>query len=442
MVGTATVRTPVPQQASGDEAPGDQASGDDAHEALPAWPVLALLWGFPLFWFLGATVIAGIGLTVVMLSYLAHYKAARLVPGVYAFTAFVLWVVPCVTMIDSGGRLLGYAYRFSILVIVGTAFVYTISAGSRLGRRQIINGLTWVWFFTVIGGIVALLIPEVRLSTPVGLLLPHSLTSNDYVHDLFFPPMAEIQHPYGSPTEFIRPAAPFPYANSWGVAILLLTPVAVACFLQSRSRLLRCALVIAMAAMIFPAMATSNRGMFAALGLAAIYVVVRLAIRDRAAPVLAIAVLGVAGAVVLITNGLLTQIATRERFGDSSGTRSSLYGETLDRTLESPLLGHGAPRPSVSEPLIAAGTQGYVWMLMFSFGFVGLALFLTFLWGTTLRTWRAPGDIDVVLHSVLVVASLVIVIYGLDIMQLLSIMLVAAVLLRRRYGIEPATASG
>lgn len=422
--------------------PPRRGVADDVHEALPAWPVLALLWGFPLFWLLGATVIAGIGLTVVMLSYLAHHRAARLVPGVYAFTAFVLWVVPCVTMIDSTSRLLGYTYRFSILLIVGTAFVYTISAGARLGRRQIVNGLTVVWFFTVLGGIAGLLIPEVRLSTPVGLLLPESLSGNEYVRDLFFPPMAEIQHPWGSPTEFVRPSAPFPYANSWGVAILLLTPVAVACFLQTRSRVLRCALVIGLAALIAPAMATSNRGMFAALGLAGVYVVVRLAIRDRAAPVLSIAVLGVVGAVVLLANGLLTQIQARQRFGDSSGTRTSLYEETFERTLKSPLLGHGAPRPSVSEPLLSAGTQGYVWMLMFSFGFVGLALFLVFLWGTTLRTWRAPGDIDVVLHSVLVVASVVIVVYGLDIMQLLTIMLVAAVLLRRRYGIDTAETGG
>ena len=423
-------------------APRRPGTAEDPHEALPAWPVLAMLWGFPVFWLLGATVLAGVGLTVVMLSYLAHHRATRFVPGVYAFTAFVVWVVPCVVMIDSASRLMGYAYRFSILMIVGTAFVYTISAGSRLGRRQIVNGLTFVWFFTIVGGIAGLLIPEVRLSTPVGLLLPQGLTSNEYVHDLFFPPMAEIQHPFGSPTEFVRPSAPFPYANSWGVAILLLTPVAVACFLQAGSRVLRGAIVIGLVAMIAPAMATSNRGMFAALVLAAVYVVVRLAIRDRAAPVLTIAVLGVAGAVVLVANGLLTQINTRQEYGDSSGTRFSLYGETLERTLRSPLLGYGAPRPSVSEPLISAGTQGYVWMLMFSFGFVGLALFLTFLWGTMLRTWRAPGDIDLVLHSVLVVASIVIAVYGLDIMQMLAILLVAAVLLRRRYGLDTAETGG
>ncbi|MRJ76358.1 O-antigen ligase domain-containing protein [Aeromicrobium sp. SMF47] len=414
---------------------------DSPAEALPGWPVLALLWGFPVFWLLGATVITGVLLTVVMLSYLAHYAATRFVPGVHAFTAFVVWVVPCAVMVEGTSRLLGYAYRFSILVIVGTAFVYTIAAGSRLSRRRIVDALTFVWFFTVVGGLAGLAFPTVRLSTPVGLLLPSSLTSNEYVHDLFFPPFAEIQSPFGSPTDFIRPSAPFPYANSWGVAIVLLTPVAVACFLQTRSILLRAGIVAGMCGMLAPALSTSNRGMFAGLVLAAVYVVIRMAVRNRAAPVITIAVLGIGAAVVLVANGLLTQIHTRQEYGDSNGTRFGLYEETFRRTLQSPLLGYGAPRPS-AEPGISLGTQGYVWMLMFSFGFVGLALFLVFLWGTAARTWRAPGDIDLVLHSVLVVASVIILVYGMDIMQLLTVMLVAAVLLRRRYGLDPSRPGG
>lgn len=418
-----------------------EAPADSPGEGLPAWPVLALLWGFPVFWVLGATVITGVLLTVVMLSYLAHHAAARFVPGAYAFTAFVAWVVPCALMVEGTARLMGYLYRFSILLVVGTAFIYTLAAGARLSRRKIVHALTSVWFFTVIGGLAGLAFPTARLTTPVGLLLPSSLTSNEYVRDLFFPPFAEVQTPFGSPTEFIRPSAPFPYANSWGVAIVLLTPVAVACFLQTRSTLLRLGIIAGLCGMLAPALSTSNRGMFAGLVLAAVYVVIRMAVRDRAAPVITIAVLGIVGSIVLVANGLLTQIQTRQQYGDSNGTRFGLYEETFRRTLDSPLLGYGAPRPSV-EPGISLGTQGYVWMLMFSFGFVGLALFLLFLWGTTVRTWRAPGDIDLILHSVLVVASTIIVVYGLDIMQLLTVMLVAAILLRRRYGLDTSGPGG
>lgn len=403
---------------------------------LPAWPVLMLLWGFPLWWITGTTVILAGILTIVMASYLVIGRSVPVLPGMAALGAFLLWVLACVSMIDSGDRLLGYLYRTTILIFVITAFVYTIRSAGQLTRRRVISALTFVWFFTIACGLVAMAIPEVRLTTPVGLMLPDGIRSNSYVQDLFFPPMAEIQRPFGSPETFVRPAAPFPYANSWGVAIVLLSPIAVACFLQARLLLLRLAILVGFVAMIPPAIATGNRGMFGALALSGAYVVVRMAARNRAAPVLSLGILGLAGVGALIASGLLERISTRQQYGDSLGTRASLYVETIERTMQSPLLGYGAPRPSQLQE-ISLGTQGYVWMLMFSYGFVGLALFLTFLWGTTLRTWRAPGDVDLVLHSMLVAASVVIVVYGLDIMQLLTIVLVAAVLVRRRHGFEP-----
>lgn len=408
------------------------AAAPKGEVGLPAWPLLAMVWGFPVFWALGMTVIAAGGLAMVMLCLLIHGRQVLVVPGVLAVVGFLAWVVPTVVMIDSTERLLGFAYRFVILAVVVTAFVYAISARSSISRMSVIRALTFLWFVTIIGGTLGMLFPEVRLSTPVGVLLPESLTSNPYVHDLFFPPLAEVQNPPGSPAPFVRPSAPFPYANSWGVAIVLLTPVAAARFVATGSWWLRVTIIGGAAVMVVPAMASSNRGMFAGLVVAAVYVVARLAARDRAAPVLTISVLGLVGAVALIGNGLLGQIATRQKFGGSNDVRLDLYGETITRTMQSPLLGYGAPRPSLVHDY-SVGTQGYIWMLMFSFGFVGLGLFLWFLWGTTLRTWRAPGDVNLLLHSVLVVASVLIVVYGLDIMQLLAVMLVAAVLLRERY---------
>ena len=258
--------TQVATQSSYDEL-------DDSAKNLPAWPVLALIWGYPLLWALGATVIAGALLTVVMLAYLAHSRTVRAVPGAAMLAAFVAWVIPCAIMIDSNVRMLGYIYRFSILVVVAVTFLYAVNATVHLTRRRIVSALTFLWFVTIAGGLLGLMFPEVRLSTPVGLLLPDTLTGNSYVHDLFFPPFAEIQHPYGSPTTFVRPSAPFPYANSWGVMLVLLTPVAAARFLMTRSIGLRVLIVVALGVMLIPAAASSNRGMFAALALAPPYVV-------------------------------------------------------------------------------------------------------------------------------------------------------------------------
>lgn len=407
-----------------------------ATDQLPAWPILLMLWGFPVMWLLGITVVPAAVLTTgVMVAFLARQRDISIVPGVGAFLAFAVWIVPTMIMIDSTPRALGYLYRFAIVVFAFVAFVYTLSARRHLTVRAVVNGLTFVWVFTIVGGILGMLFPDVRITTPVGMVMPASLTTNEYVRDLFFPALAEIQHPWGSPEEFVRPSAPFPYANSWGVAILLLTPVAVAAFLLARSWLTRVVLVVAAVAMVPPAMATSNRGMFAGLGLVVLYVVVRLALRNRAAPVLSLGAFGLAVALFVLARGLIDQIAARQQYGQSNESRFSLYVETFERTLESPLLGHGAPRPSDLQGL-SVGTQGYVWMLMFSFGFVGLALFLWFLWGTTIRTWRAPGDVHLVLHSVLLVACLAVLVYGLDIMQMLALVLVAALLLRQRYGLD------
>jgi hypothetical protein len=406
-------------------------------DRLPAWPILLMLWGFPVFWVLGMTVVpAAVTMTGVMVAFLAQQRNVAIVPGVGALLAFTAWMVPTALMLDSMPRALGFVYRFAIVVFALVALIYTLNARRHLTLRSVVNGLTFVWMFTIVGGILGMIFPNARLTTPVGLVMPASLTSNEYVRDLFFPPFAEVQHPWGSPEAFLRPSAPFPYANSWGVAILILTPVAVAAFLLARSWLTRFGIIVAAVAMVPPAVATSNRGMFAALGLAVVYVVVRLALRNRAAPVLGLGAFGVAVVFFVLSRGLVDQIAARQQYGQSTEARFSLYVETISRTLDSPLLGYGAPRPSSAVENLSVGTQGYVWTVMFSHGFIGLALFLLFLWGTTVRTWRAPSDIQLVLHSVLVVTSLAILVYGLDIMQMLSVVLVAALLLRRRYGLD------
>ena len=403
---------------------------------LPAWPVLVMLWGFPAMWLAGVTVVpAAITMTIVMVAFLAQQRNVVIVPGVGALLAFAVWILPTAIMVDSAPRALGFLYRFTIVLFALVALAYTVSARRRLTVRSVVNALTFVWVVTVVGGILGMLMPHGRITTPVGLLLPEWLTKNEYVHDLFFPPLAEIQYPYGSPEVFLRPSAPFPYANSWGVAILLLTPVAVAAFMLARTWFTRVLLLVTAVAMVPPAVASSNRGMFVALGVAVTYVVIRLAIRNRAAPVLGLAAVGLGAVTFVLSRGLLDQLSTRQQYGQSSEARFSLYTETISRTLQSPLLGYGAPRPSEFQDL-SVGTQGYVWTIMFSHGFVGLAFFLLFLWGTTLHTWRAPSDIQLVLHSVLVVASLAVFVYGLDIIQMLSVVLVAALLLRRRYGLD------
>lgn len=89
--------TSASASASADQRAGDRVlvSGD-----LPAWPVLVLLWGYPLFWALGLLAFAQVIVAVPMLAFLIIRRKVILVPGVLPWLGFALWMVPAALMID------------------------------------------------------------------------------------------------------------------------------------------------------------------------------------------------------------------------------------------------------------------------------------------------------------------------------------------------------
>lgn len=406
-----------------------------AQKPLPAWPFDVLLWGYPLWWVLGMMPFIVIIMATIMAALLLARRRVSIVAGVAPFLAFAGWVVASGVMIDTLPRLVGYMQRTANLIAVAIVLLYVLNARERLGSRRVIAGLTTLWVTVVAGGYLGTFFPDVRLTTPMGLLLPGALTGNEYVADLVFPPFAEIQDPWGAPHPYNRPSAPFPYANGWGSAMALLTPLAFAQIVGARRRWTKVLLGLVVLAAVVPTVAALNRGMLIAIAVVVAYVAIRLLARGRIAPFLLVALAGAAGAVSLVTSGVLASTSERANLG-SNDSRLALYAETFQRTLHSPVLGWGAPRPSLTQNL-SVGTQGEVWNLMFSFGFVGLGLFLWFLVGTTVRTWRVQGAQDLWLHGVLIAACVSIWFYGLDTMQMLTIAVAAAIMLRARVQGEP-----
>ena len=406
---------------------------------LPSWPVLAYAWGLPVWWATGLGSFISIILAVPMVAFLVLRGNLRIVPGMWPLIAFVVWTIPCALMLDSSNRLIGYALQFLQDASVVVLFAYVVNAATTLTARRLLDGLTAIWVFVIIGGYLGMLWPETVLTTTVGQLLPGSLRENDYVRDLVFPGFAEIQLPYGAEEPFVRPSAPYAYTNGWGAAIALLTPIVIGAALERRSWKANGLTTLGLAASLPPAIATSNRGLFVGLAAALLYMLVRLVARRRWQPAIAIASLAGVAVVVLAASGLFAIITERQDAADTTAGRGDLYLETFERTLTSPLLGFGAPRPSYTSE-ISVGTQGLVWNLMFSYGFVGLVLFLWFLAGAVIRTWRAPTHAELWLHTSLVVACVLGIFYGLD-RHLITICIVLAVLLRRRY-IERAWDTG
>lgn len=398
---------------------------------LPAWPVLAYAWGLPIWWVSGLGSFISIILALPMVAFLVLRGNLRIVPGMLPFIAFVAWTIPCALMLDSSNRLIGYVLQFLQDASIVVLFIYVVNATATLTARRLLDSLTAIWVFVIIGGYLGMLWPDTVITTTIGQLLPGALRENDYVRDLVFPGFAEIQLPYGAQEPFVRPSAPFAYTNGWGAAIAILTPIVIGAALERRSWRASGLTTLGLIASLPPAIATSNRGLFVGLAAALLYMLARLIARRQWQPAIAIASLAGVAAIVLGASGLFALIADRQETVDTTAGRGDLYLETFERTLTSPLLGFGAPRPSFTSE-INVGTQGLVWNLMFSYGFVGLVLFLWFLVGAVIRTWRAPTHAELWLHTSIVVACVLGIFYGLD-RHLITICIVLAVLLRRRY---------
>jgi hypothetical protein len=341
-------------------------------------------------------------------------------------------VLACAVQLSTALQAIGYVQRLADVLAVGVAMLYYVNARERVTPVKLMGSMVVLWVAMVVLGVLATRFPDVRLVSPLSYLLPPQILSNDLVSQLMYPRLAEVQQPWGAPTPYNRPAAPFPYANSWGAAYGILTPVVLA-FLATKPALwIRRTLLALLLVSVWPAIQTSNRGMLLALAIAIGYTAIRLALRGRVATLALVTAGGLAGGGFLLLSGALDGILNRQQYSDSTGTRASLYLETFLGTLRSPFLGWGAPadNPTIG---FALGTQGQAWTFMYSYGFVGLGLFLLFLVGAVLRTFRAPTTGSLWLHAALVTVIPTMWFYGLGSAQLLAVGLLAAILLRSRY---------
>lgn len=396
---------------------------------LPAWPLLAMLYGFPLYWVAGLTLFIPVTFGSIMMLFLVLRGGSRATPGALCWLAFLAWVVVCAISVSGPLELMGYAQRTSDLMAVGIAFLYYANARESLSLTALLRGLTVVWGTVVVLGLLATQFPDVRLTTPLSRLMPGSLLGNELVRELVMPRLAEVQDPWGAEEPFVRPAAPFPYTNSWGMAYALLTPLMMLMWTRMRSRAGRVLLALGMVASVYPAAQTSNRGMLIALTLFALLLTVRFVLAGRIA--MGLSVLGILGAagVGALFGGVFEAIAERQEVSHTTSGRSAIYQATFDRVLESPVVGWAMPDmdPSIG---IALGTQGYAWTLMFSYGFLGLALFYVFLSRVLLASWRVKEPAAYVLQALVATVGCTIWFYGLGVTQCLIMMLCAAVLSR------------
>jgi O-antigen ligase len=254
------------------------------------------------------------------------------------------------------------------------------------------------------------------------------------------PGFAEVQDTYAG--RFDRPKAPYFYTNGWGSAMALLTPFAIGALSVPGIRPSRRIIKLGLAASVIPILLSLNRGLWVLLTLGALYLVARrrqAKETSRGRGILYI-VLGLVlvGTLVLATPlGNPIRDALGSRSGDSNERREILYTETIDRTMESPFIGHGAPRPS-EETEQSVGTHGQFWMVMFSHGFIAAGIWLTMFGVVVWRTRNPRTPLGMAMHVVLLLGMVEMLFYGQIPHQLFVV--VMAVSIAYREAREPASA--
>ncbi|MBW3601574.1 MAG: hypothetical protein KY434_02605 [Actinobacteria bacterium] len=377
----------------------------------PGWPLSAFFGGYVALWALGLSNFALPALAVPMLAWLSRRPRVRIPPGAGLYGLFVAWMLTSALVLQEAADLMVFAYRASLYVAAGVVLVYVynlprpVVPAGRLSR--------WVarlWIAAAALGCAAIVAPTASFTSPLELAMPAGLVGNEWIHDLVHPHLSE-------PSNFLgydvgRPAAPFVYTNNWGSVLALSTPFLVLAWLREPGRR-RLAGVGLLAVAAVPVVYSLNRGLWLSLAVGLVYAGVRLAAARRLGALLGLAAAVLAGSLLLALSPLGEVVADRLATPHSNEDRLSLYTETSLRVREAPLLGYGTPQDSAtSTGLPSVGTQGQLWMVLFSHGVPGAVLFVGWLLSALWRTRRVGDPWAFWCHVTLLIALVQLPVYG------------------------------
>lgn len=367
-----------------------------------AWPLQWMLVGYPLWWALGLAGIVPLAAATVMGFQILKWRRLRLPAGFGIWVLFLAWMLAGVFVlwvhapgtVEGGGpeRLIGFGYRVLWYVAATIMMLYPLAIPPRLlPSMQIARWLGILLISAGFLGLIGVFMPGFSLTSPMELIVPGA-QRDGFVRTLVHPALTTASDFLGY--EQPRPKAPFAYPNAWGNNIGLLVPFFVVAWLDGAGRLRRLTVPVVLALLAVPVAFSLNRGLWLGLIVALIYLVVIL-VRDRKWPALWSVVASlVVGALLLVLSPLWPTITLRLERAHSNERRETVALVVLQTTWEgSPLLGYGSTRKvSGNFESIAGGqtadcrqcaapplgTQGFMWRLVFTTGFVGTALFVGF----------------------------------------------------------------
>jgi polysaccharide biosynthesis protein PslJ len=397
------------------------------------WPLVVAFVAFPVWWALGVSALVWPIVAVPMLVALIWRERTRAPVAFALWLAFTSWVLLSGFQLSSGTKIMTFCYRLALYVGAGVLFLYVYNLPrSRRLDAKVLRILTVFWMIVVAGGYLGILVGAHTFTSPFEHLVPHGLRTQPFVLELVHPVFAEVQTFLGFPVP--RPAAPFAYTNEWGGNIAVLTMVAFAAIAAAgRGRRRRLIIAILVASLV-PMVISLNRGMFLSLGVGIVYVTVRLAARGRVGALASLlGMVALVIAIVVVTPlGHLVAANLSSTHGHSNTTRLSVSHLAIEGANQSPVFGHGEPQ-AVTGPHAtpAIGTQGQLWMLLYSNGYPATAFFIGFYLAALWQTRRPRNTAGVWLHAAPVVALAQIVVYGWLPVELQVVMVIAALAYRR-----------
>lgn len=366
------------------------------------WPLTALLVLYPLWWALGLGTLIVFFLPVPMTVALIRRRPVKVPP------AFGLWLCFLLTMLLSK-VMLGYnppgvvpepashwiapvLYTMAGYLAVTIMFLYVGNLSEEeYPRQRLIRQLGILFVVVVCGGWLGILAPTFQFRSPVEMLLPAHIAQNAFVQSLVHPTASQIQDVLGFQSP--RPAAPFGYTNIWGDCLALLLGWFVISWLLKASWPRRMAGLLVLALAVVPIIYSLNRGLWVGLGLAIVFVGLRLVARGNVTAVAVLIVTVIAAAAVLAFSPLTTVIAERIAHPHSNSIRSFTVEKTVEATNHSPVIGLGITRAALGSsnsiavgkssscPLCGnqtLGSTGQFWAVLISQGYVGALLYLGF----------------------------------------------------------------
>jgi hypothetical protein len=344
------------------------------------------------------------------------------------------------------GRLLVFGYRAAMYIAATVTLLYVANADERdVPTRRVVRLLAFMFVVTTCGGLLGVVVPTLEFRSPMEMLLPRGIATNEFVSRLIHPAVADVQVILGYAEA--RPIAPFSYANSWGANFSLFLPFFLLAWLGRGAGWRRGVAPFVLVISLVPVVYSLNRGLWLALGVGGCYLALRLVQLGHLRAVTALVGTVVVGAIAFLASPLGAMALRRLESPHSNDRRGRLAEETVRSVLEgSPLLGFGSTRdvqgsffslaggatpdcPACGVPPL--GTQGQLWLVLFSQGLVGLALFLAFFARQLAAAWKDTSPLAIAVCCVLVFFGIELFVYDTYDAPMVTVMIALGLLARQ-----------